>query len=426
MRVRITPSPLCGAVRILPSKSQLHRQLICAALAEKPCVIRCGETQAEDVLATIDCLTALGATISRTQSGFAVTPLKRENLPAACDLYCRESGSTLRFLLPVVAALGIKGRFHLEGRLPQRPLHPLDAILRDKGCTLTMLEERILVCEGHLAAWDYAMLGNVSSQYISGLLFALPLLEGESRLRILPPVESADYIQMTLDAMAQFGIALTEQAGVYQIPSTAAYESPQGVEAEGDWSNGAFFLVGGTLPQGQVTLTGLFPQSLQGDKAAVSVLSAMGARLAWQAETLLVQGGATRGTCMDAAPIPDLIPALAVVAAVSQGETTVVNAGRLRLKESDRITAIAQTLTALGGQVEEQAEGLRITGQSRLHGGLVHSHGDHRIVMMAAIAASVCETDVIIEGAEAVAKSYPDLFVRLGELGVRVTEEREA
>lgn len=418
----IFPSPIRGEVTILPSKSHLHRLLICAALADGESVLHCGESDAEDVLATIRCLTALGAVITREEDGLHVRPFTRDSLPKHCILPCGESGSTLRFLLPVVCALGIQGEFRLEGRLPQRPLAPLDQQLMAHGCRLWR-EGSSLFCEGQLTPGEFTLPGNVSSQYISGLLFALPLLASSSTLSLEGGLESADYIAMTIDALKAFSLELSCLNYVYHIPGGAPFRTPGKVSVEGDWSNAAFWLCAGALPGGAIRCRGLNPKSRQGDKAICEILEAMGAHLVWEEQNLLVFEGTRQAVEIDASPIPDLVPALSCLAAVSQGETYIKNAGRLRLKESDRLAAVTQTLRTLGAQITEEADALRILGVFQLQGGTVDAWGDHRIAMMAAIATASCKNPVTISGAEAVRKSYPSFWTVLSTLGVAQKEE---
>ncbi|MCL2857576.1 MAG: 3-phosphoshikimate 1-carboxyvinyltransferase [Oscillospiraceae bacterium] len=420
MRVSVAPGAIKGEVWAIPSKSHLHRLLICAALADRPTLLRSGPTAAEDITATIDCLSALGAKIERVPHGFAVTPTDRARLPAQATLPCGESGSTLRFMLPVVPALGVTGRFELHGRLPQRPLAPLDAQLIDGGVRLSWETPNVLRCEGQLRPAHYTLPGDISSQYITGLLLALPLLNGESSLTVTGQIESEDYITMTLQAMAGFGLTPPLVDGRYQIGGTD-FKSPGEMAAEGDWSNAAFWLCAGAMPGGDITCRGLSAASSQGDRAILPILEAMGARANWEGNTLRVREGRRRAVEIDGRATPDLIPVLCAVAALADGETVVKNAARLRLKESDRLTATAQTLNALGAKITEEESSLRIQGVERLKGGAADSWGDHRIAMMAAVASAGCEGPVAITGGQAVRKSYPGFWDELSALGKQVS-----
>lgn len=423
MNLTVLPGRIAGSVKIIPSKSQLHRLLICAALSDQETILRCEYTDAEDVNATIDCLTALGAVIRWEEAGLLVQPLQREKLPSTCIFPCGESGSTLRFLLPIVCALGIEGEFQLSGRLPERPLSPLDAELSRNGCRLKRPEPDILRCEGRLMSGDYQLPGNVSSQYVTGLLLALPLLEGDSSLTITPPIESEAYIDMTLETLEAFGAIPSQVGNHYQIRGKQIFSSPGTFQVEGDWSNAAFWLCAGAMQGGAIKCGSLNSESLQGDRAVWRVLAEMGATVSWKEDVLSVLEGSRRAVTIDASGIPDLIPALAVVAAVSEGVTIVRNASRLRLKESDRLSAIAKTLNSLGANVLEEADGLKIQGVPCLKGGTVDAWGDHRIAMMAAVASTACQETVTIIGAEAVKKSYPSFWIELSSLGKCVVEE---
>ena len=420
MRVTIFPGPLQGSVNIIPSKSQLHRLLICAALADGETKLRSAPTEADDVNATIACLNALGAEIERVEGGFQIKPLSRKKLPVRAVLPVHESGATFRFMLPLACALGVFGEFRMAGRLPQRPLAPLDEELTRQGITLTRLAPNVLCTEGQLQAGDFVLPGNVSSQYITGLLLALPLLKKDSTLTIEGKVESADYIQMSLDAAAVFGQTPTLEENVYQIKGGTSYKSPGTTDAEGDWSNAAFWLSAGAMPGGNVEVRGLNPTSSQGDSEIVRVLEQMGAVITHTDDAVTASEGTRRRVTIDATAIPDLIPVLSAVAAVSEGRTVIKNAARLRIKESDRLASTAQTLNALGAKVTEKPDGLVIEGVPRLKGGTVDAWGDHRIAMMAAVASCACDAPVMITGANAVRKSYPQFWEELAALGKEV------
>lgn len=401
----VHPGRLSGSVPAIPSKSAAHRLLILAALAGEKTEIACPAVS-KDILATADCLRALGTDVARHSWGFSVTPGKA---PKGADLPCGESGSTLRFLLPVAAALGVEATFHLEGRLPQRPLAPLDGQLTARGVTLTRPTEDTLRCAGQLTPGDFTLPGNVSSQYVTGLLLALPLLSGASTLTVTGQVESAPYIALTEEALSQFG-ALPEKTNWQYEISPRRYQSPGKARVEGDWSNAAFFLAAGA------SVTGLNEQSRQGDRAILELLQRFGATVREQEDTAAVSWDQLHGIDIDASAIPDLVPILAVLAAVAEGKTRIFNAQRLRLKESDRLTAVAALLQNLGGSVEVTADGLLIEGTG-LSGGRVESFSDHRIAMAAAVAGTLASQPVTIHGAGAVEKSYPGFFQDFQALG---------
>ena len=380
----INPSPLFGTVPAIPSKSMAHRLFICAALAGDPGSVYCRSTS-NDIEATKACLDAM------------------QHNP--CRLPCGESGSTLRFLLPVAGALGLQADFLMEGRLPQRPLDPLDAQLEQHGMRLTRPEPNVLHVCGQLQPGDYVLPGNITSQYISGLLFALPLLDGPSTLTVTGKLESAGYIDLTIDALRQFGVHISREGNVFRIPNQP-YVSPGRTEVEGDWSNAAFWLCAGAIGL-PVTVTGLNMNSLQGDMSVLNLLEAFGARVIREKRSCTVAPAPLQAIRIDAGPIPDLIPILSVVAAAAKGTTVIYNAARLRLKESDRIASVHKLLQDLGADVEETEDSLLIHGGKPLTGHTVNSCNDHRIAMSAAIASILCQSEVTVTDAEAVNKSYP-------------------
>lgn len=403
MIARIQPAPLRGSLDAIPSKSEAHRALICAALADAPTELHMGPGS-EDIAATIRCLTALGAEIARAGDTLRVSPMGPP--PARAEADCGESGSTLRFLLPVAAALGIDARFHMHGRLPQRPIAPLDQLLESGGCTLTRPEPDVLRVCGRLRPGRYALPGNVSSQFISGMLFALHLVEGKSVLGVEGRLESAGYVEMTLKALRTFGASPEAQPARFCIAG-GKFHSPGTLRIGGDWSNAAFWLCADAFAGCEIHLKGLDADSAQGDRRVVDELARLRA--------------ASSGTCIvDAADIPDLIPALTACACGLRKPLEVIHAGRLRIKESDRLAAIARTLNALGAQIRETEDGLRVEASCAPAGGRVDAWGDHRIAMMAAIFSCVCSGTVEIAGAEAVNKSYPGFWRDFARLGGRV------
>lgn len=404
MEKQLFPRPIGGCIAAIASKSQAHRLLICAALAEGQTEIFCSETS-RDIEATAACLNALGAKITYDKGIYQVIPIEKVQKNAVLD--CGESGSTLRFLLPVAAALGADASFLLHGRLPQRPLSPLWEELEKHGCRLSRPTENSLRCEGQLQGGAFSLAGNVSSQFISGLLFALPLLDGPSEICLTTELESASYVEMTRRAMALFGIC---PAGWKILPQKGISRGRYRVE--GDWSNAAFWLCAGAISR-PVTVSGLDADSPQGDRKVLEVLKAFGAEIAWAEDRVTVTPRALKATEIDARDIPDLVPPLALVAACAAGESRICNAQRLRIKESDRLATVAQTLKALGAQVEITADGLRITGTA-LRGGSADSCNDHRIAMLCAIASALCP--VQLTGAEAVNKSYPRFWEDLEKM----------
>ena len=308
----------------------------------------------------------------------------------------------------------------MEGRLPQRPLQPLWDLLEMHGMELHQEGEQ-LGFSGQLRPGNYEIPGNISSQYVSGLLFALPLLAGESSLKVTGAIESADYIAMTEDALSQFGLPLAGEGYDYQIPGggyPAAFAAGQALRVESDWSSAAFFLSLGALSPAGVTVTGMDLTSRQGDRRILELLAGFGAEVTAAAEEITIRRGEMHGQRIDAAAIPDLVPILAVVAASCPGETIIEHAERLRLKESDRLMAVSTTLNALGAEVRERTDGLEIIGKAQLAGGEVSSFNDHRIAMSAAVAASLCQHPVTIQGAESTEKSFPGFWEKLKEMTI--------
>ena len=399
----LSPGPRTGAIQIPASKSQAHRMLICAALSEAPSRLILDGFSA-DIEATVQCLEALGARCEETANGLSVTPVGV--CPAQARLDVGESGSTLRFLLPVLGALGIRAEVRMHGRLPERPLSPLWEVLEAHGMQLRQ-DGAVLHTAGQLCAGDYSLPGNVSSQFISGLLFALPLLSGNSTLTVTGALQSARYVAMTEQALAAAEIFTKKDGQIWQIDGGQHYAAPAVQTVEGDWSNAAFFLCMGALSETGVTVTGLNSTSLQADRAITETLVRFGAELTVSEDAVTVRRGVLHGITLDAGPIPDLVPVVSCLAALCDGETRVENAARLRLKESDRLQTTAALLSALGGSVRELPDGLIISGRGRLSGGTADACGDHRIAMSAAMAACGCEGPVTVLGSECVAKSYP-------------------
>jgi 3-phosphoshikimate 1-carboxyvinyltransferase len=415
--VKVFPARLNGTVKAIPSKSQAHRALICAALADKPTRVECNG-ESEDILATAACLSALGAGIERETGAYVVRPLNREREGNGdiATLPCGESGSTFRFMLPIVGALGRKVCFTPKGRLPERPLSPLYEELVRHGAELSPQGSVQFYADGRLKPGSYSLDAGISSQFISGLLFALPLLDGDSELALTGSAESFPYVELTMAMLEEFGVRVDFSGGAFSIPGRQTYRSSSVVRVEGDWSNAAFWLGAGAIGSGSVTCSGLNLQSRQGDRAILDLLAKFGANVKMNGSSVTVSGGKLRGIEINAKDIPDLVPILAVIAAVG-GTTVIRNAGRLRTKESDRLAAVSAVLCGLGADVSETEDGLVLHGSADFKGGEVLSYGDHRIAMSAAVAATVCAEPVVIHGAEAVNKSYPGFFDDLRLLG---------
>jgi len=397
--VRIEPSVLNGSILVPPSKSAAHRAVICSALAGGGNLFPDGDRLSDDIRATVRAMKIL---LSETDG----TPVQ---------VHCGESGSTLRFLIPVAAALGIPAVFTGEGRLPQRPIGVYLDCLPRHGVKCETTGGLPLTIHGKLTPGRFTLPGNVSSQFITGLLLALPLLDGDSEIRLSTPLESAGYVDMTVDILKDFGIKIETAENGWRVPGNQSY-SARPYKVERDWSQAAFFLAAGTLG-GKIRLEGLNPDSRQGDRAAETLFRSFGADIAWEGNQLTVTPKKRNGMEIDAAQIPDLVPVLAATAALCRGQTRIYNAQRLRIKESDRLAAMADGLTRLGGKVKETEDGLLIDGVETLHGGEVNGCNDHRIVMAFAIAALKAERCVTIHDAQSVRKSYPDFFEDYNRLG---------
>lgn len=396
MNVQLFPARLAGTVAAIPSKSDAHRALICAALADRPTRLILDGELSEDMYATGRCLAALGGTIRTASGGVEVSPIRE--VPEAPLLDCGESGSTLRFILPVAASLCDGFSMIGRGRLPERPLGALCTAMEAGGCTFSAHALPLSV-SGRLTPGEYALPGNISSQYISGLLLAFPMLSHESRIRLTTPLESRGYVAMTLSVMRRFGAAAERLADGFRCPG-GGYISPGTLEIEGDWSNAAFWLAAHSLGHA-LTITGLCDASAQPDRQAGALLGMLG-------------GGAE----VDVSECPDLLPILAVRAAYAGGETHFLHAARLRLKESDRLHAAAEGLSLLGADVLEMPDALVVRGHGGLRGGcVVSSYGDHRMAMAWAIAALNADEPVTILAAEAVNKSYPAFWREYQRLG---------
>ena len=407
---------LSGAVMPPPSKSQAHRLLICAALATEPCTIVCSALN-DDIVATMNCLNALGADIKYSDGVFTVLPVK---LQKGATLNCGESGSTLRFLLSVAAALGADATFVGAGKLPQRPNGALCDALALHGIEFEKQmpdAELPLTCRGSLAAGNYRLPGNISSQYLTGLLFALPLLEQESTIEITDGLTSASYVDMTIDAVRRAGITISNKGNIYEIKGRQQYHLPQRTVVEGDWSAAAFWLVAGVIGKHPITVQGINYDSLQGDRCIVDHLRKMGAFIEIADNRVVAFPSQLFGTDLDCMDTPDLVPILAVAAAAASGSTEFYNVGRLRYKESDRLAAMQKTLAAFGIASSVGEDTFTVYGGTPVAKNAVDSFGDHRIAMSAAILSTIADGETTILGAECVAKSYPsfyDYFLMLG------------
>ena len=399
-----SPFRVGGCLNAIPSKSEAHRVLIVAALADAPTNVVLNGFTSADIEATIRCIKALGATVLPLKNCLHVIPGEIPAGQVAFD--CGESGSTLRFMLPVAAARLKNGaEFIGAGRLPNRPLGELCDGLRANGCNVSA-NSVPLAMTGRLTGGEFVLPGNVSSQYITGLLLALPITQQGGSIRLVSQLESTDYVVMTIKVLKRFGIVVETLADGWRVRGGQSYHSPGTFAVEGDWSNAAALLGAGAI-DGSVTVSGLNVASAQGDRRIVEFLREFGAEIAVNGDSVTVSSRPLHGVTLDMSENPDLFPVLAVLAAAAEGRTVLANAARLRLKECDRLSGMAGMLTAVGVHVTETEDSLIIEGGVPLHGARVNVHNDHRLVMAAALLAQVAKANIEIAGVEAVNKSYP-------------------
>ncbi len=406
---------LNGEVVPPPSKSRAHRLLICAALGKEPCTIVCSSVN-DDIIATMRCLNALGASITYSSGVFNVNPVK---VVKGGTLDCGESGSTLRFLVSVAAVLGADATFVGSGKLPQRPMGALTDVLAEHGISFTRLaaDELPVSCRGELRGGKYILPGNISSQYLTGLLFALPLANDDSEIEIVGGLTSASYVAMTLDALATAGISIEHKGNIFRIKGNQQYRVPSDLIVEGDWSSAAFWVVAGVVGAKPVTVCGMNEESLQGDSAIVTHLRNMGAFIGLQDGKTIAMPSHLFGAELDCTDTPDLVPVLSVAAAVAQGTTLFTGVGRLRFKECDRLAAMKELLALYGISSQIGEDTFTVFGGEPVASGVVDSCGDHRIAMAAAIMSTVSRGVTAIDGASCVAKSYPAFFDDFASLG---------
>lgn len=421
--VIIKPTPLKGCVSIPSSKSMTHREIICAALAEGKHIVD-NISMSEDINATLRCLNALNISHSYVQSNISGRTAVALNNSKGIQIKksmvnCGESGSTLRFMVPLAASCDGEITFCGEGNLVKRPMDVYYQLFDEQGLSYSLTSKDFLplMISGKLKSGKYKIPGNVSSQFISGLLLALPLLEGDSQLEITSKLESKSYVDLTLACLSKFGISVEQEENKFEIKGSQNYNYSDKIFVEGDWSQAAFWLVAGTIGE-KITCKGISPSSLQGDKAVVEIIKRMGGKIAIGKDSFCASPSKTTATIIDGSNCPDIIPILTVLASVSNGVTKIINAGRLRIKECDRLQAISSELNKLGAKIVELQDGLIIEGcPEGLIGGSVSGCNDHRIAMSLAVASIVCREAVILEGSECVNKSYPQFWEDFQVLG---------
>ncbi len=412
MQVRIKSINANGEISAIASKSDAHRAIICASLCEDKTNIHISHLS-NDITATLDCIKEMGADVTKKGNFYEITPIKKPLQNIVLD--CGESGSTLRFLLPVLSALGSGATFTGKGRLPERPMVTIIDLLKQHGNEFSASSLPIAV-SGKTRAGVFDIAGNVSSQFISGLLFALPLLKKKSVVRLTSTLQSSAYVNMTVDTLKKFGIHIDFNSNEYVINGTDSYISPKEYVVEGDWSNAAFFMVLAAL-NGNLTIKNLNGNSFQSDKMILDVLSLAGVNFQLSKNEIKVVKSDIAPFRFDVSQCPDLFPVLSVLACGANGKSVLYNAERLRIKESDRIKATKELILNLGGKAEETKDSLTIYGNGKLKGGTVQSFNDHRIAMSAFVARAICEDDIVLNDAKAVDKSYPDFMEDFSKIG---------
>lgn len=411
--VKFSPFVPNGTVNVPPSKSDVHRAIICAAMANG--VSRISPVAlSNDIKATIGCIKALGADAVLENNVLTVDGTNMyKNKTALLD--CGESGSTLRFFIPIAAVGNVNATFVGKGKLPQRPIGIFTEALPKAGTVCKTEGGLPIEIKGQLKSGIFEIPGNVSSQFITGLLLALPILEGDSEIVLTSPLESVGYIAMTIRTMKQFGVNIDTTENGWHIKGGQTYKSCN-YTTDGDWSQAAFFMVLGAIG-GKVTIKGVAKDSTQGDKKCAEILAEFGAKVTQRDNEVTVEKGDLKAITIDASQIPDLVPVLSVCAAFAEGTTKIINAERLRIKECDRLKATAELLNNLGGKVKELSDGLEITGVSSLKGGNVNGYNDHRIVMSAAVCAARSDEDITATFAMSINKSYPDFYIDYNSIG---------
>jgi len=416
LNIQIFPSCLTGTVAAPPSKSVAHRAIICAALSKKAVILRHIDFS-DDIRATIEAVKTLGKEVRAEKD---IIHLRKDIISAKSDnimIDCHESGSTARFIIPILAVLGKMSTVTGRGKLPERHFAPIIDLLSAHGIVCSSSDTLPLTLYGNLEGTTFEICGDISSQFITGLLLALPLLPHDSEISLTTHLESKPYIDITLDVLKAFGIEIMQDHGRFIIKGNSTYHS-NGYTIEGDYSNGAFFLAAAAISGHNITVCDLSNTSVQGDRAIVDLLAEFGTQMHIGKDTVTVQGGSLKGIEIDAEDIPDLVPILAVIASFAQGKTRIYHVSRLRIKESDRLAAITDGLNKMGADISVQEDELIINGREKLAGGCeVSSYGDHRIAMALSVAATCSENPVTILGAECINKSYPNFYQDFNAIG---------
>lgn len=419
--IKIIPSTLHGKISVPSSKSLCHRAIIAAGLASENCnidnVVFC-----DDIIATCNAMKNIGVLVTESKNSVIIKEnnfLNKNKIKNEID--CLESGSTLRFLIPIVLLTGEQFTFTGRGRLTERPLTPYYKIFEEQNIRYNSTRGLPLTVQGKLMAGEYKIPGNISSQFITGLLFVLPLLAGDSKIIVTTELESKGYVDLTIDILSKFSVQI-ENLGYkeFHIKGNQKYKA-RNYRVEGDFSQAAFWLVAGILGK-EIQCEDMNVNSLQGDRVIIDFIRKMGGNISIEQGEIKTKKSKTEGITIDAANCPDLVPILAVLASLSYGTTKIINAGRLRIKECDRLKAMATELTKLGGDVVETEDGLIIRGKENLTGGTVDSYNDHRIAMALSVASIRCIQPVILTNSDCVKKSYPEFYSDFVMLGGKINE----
>lgn len=416
----VKKSTLKGIVQAPSSKSFAHRIMICCALSRGKCAIN-NVSSSDDMDATIGCLSELGAKIEKQGSTILMdsTDFAQKNSTKKFILDCKESGTTLRIMIPICSALGLNVTFTGSGRLPQRPLDEYLTLLPEHGVKIEKGEDSLpLSISGELCGDTFEISPKVSSQYVSGLIFALSLLENDTTLELSSKLLGGQYVDITTSVMSDFGVKAEKLDTCYKIQGSQTYTIPENneVNVEGDWSQAAFFLCAGAI-NGDLEVRNLNTNSCQGDKKIVDILKSLGADITFTDNGVKVKKSALKGTTIDALDTPDLVPVVALTCAFADGDSTITGVERLKFKESDRLLSTSEMIKSLGGECTYTSDNMTIIGQGYLKGGVVKAYSDHRIVMSSAVGALCTENDTVIEDAHAVNKSYSDFFDDYNALG---------
>ncbi len=417
MNVVITPKPLKGCVPIPPSKSQSHRAIIAASLSRGKSVIS-NIAYSEDIIATISAMEKLGAKFNKLKNQLTITGVNKISFNDDNFVECNESGSTLRFIIPIFALSKDKVVFTGKRSLFRRPMTVYEDIFNEANLSFQKNDDSIII-SGGLTNGVYKIPGNISSQFISGLLFALPLAKGDSSIILTTPLESRQYVDMTIETLKLFQINITETEKGYYIKGNQTYRG-KSITIEGDYSQLAFFGVAAQF-NNDILCKNIPLESKQPDRLVLEYIRQMGGKFEIKNTGILFKKSLTHGIDIDVSQCPDIAPILSVLAALSKGKTKILNASRLKMKESNRLLSTYETLIKLGVKVEMGEDYLIIEGQTSFQGGVFDSYQDHRIVMSIAIASSKAETPIMIQHAEAINKSYPSFFIDLENLGADIT-----